>query len=454
MNAFLVKIFIIELFVVGFAYFVLSKHKLEIRGLQRLMFMAVLVTPIFVVFKGVMSAIYISDLLGWAVLLCAIFRYRKIPASNSHCVLWLMMLLIVAPIFSTLINGVISDFDSNQFDSRGLFALCIWIYRNIIYLCVFIVAASFSLNKTNFETCMKTYLLLNTGVVLIGIVDYIGLYDFSVYEVLLASVSPDLNYRYTNTTLGWGFLGMFRGSVGQWFANSFLLSLSSLYFFKGRWRVIAFIVGFGSLVMVFCSFSRAGMVAVVLGPLIMLLCFGAKRTKLIPIFLLFGIMVLPILSMDDVSERVLSIETYASSKKINRVDGWFKALNYLGDNPKVFIFGNGATNREGVFDSIGAYGAHNEYIDVVFRSGIFGFFFLLVFIFSILNSFLLVKKKSVSIECKGWMATGVALLLSNCVIGFTQDHIYRDYSGFSSGLMMFLLYGVFYSLKSDFEEMA
>lgn len=415
----------------------ISKH------LKRLLLLAFLASPVYVAIKGITSAIYFSDLAGPFLVLIALVRLPQLSPASRRVTFWLTGLLLIAPLLGTLLNYGLQSDGSSQFTGRGLQSLVVWLYRNTLYLAIFVLAASVRVDMEGLVRFLKAMLVLNLGFILIGAIDYSGLHEFSAYELIVASVRPEHFFSYSGTTIGWGFLGMFRGAVGQWFAMTCILGLPFILMFRGRWRWIALANSTGSAILVLCSLSRAGMVGIAVGLLVCMLGFGSRMVKIAVPLLVLSLAVVPFLYNSTVSDRIESIGTYADDKQRNRIDGWAASLHHFADNPLTLLLGNGATNRDDVYKIIGAYGAHNEYIDVIFRAGLIGFGFMTAIILSLLRTILTKLRQCGPSQGRAMLVAALAVVLANCVMGFTQDHFYREYSGYSAGTFMYLLYGVF-----------
>lgn len=288
---------------------------------------------------------------------------------------------------------------------------------------------------------------MSVALVALAAVNYLRIYNLAIFEQILDSFQPwDSAYKTTTTTFGWGYLGMFRGNMGQWFANSALLAVAAFMILNGPKRILALGVAVSSVALVLISFSRAGLVATGVGLFIYALLLGVRGWRLILLGAVCSIAVLPLLEVGMLHDRVSSISSYATDKERNRVDGWNDAITHFGNDFLDFSIGVGATNRWKVSKIIGAFGAHNEYIDTIFRSGIGGLFVLLFFLFSsVAKSFRLYLSGKGARE-KSILALGPAFIISNMVIGVTQDNLFRSFSSYSTGPMMYLLYGVLLSL--------
>ena len=124
-----------------------------------------------------------------------------------------------------------------------------------------------------------------------------------------------------------------------------------------------------------------------------------------------------------------------------RVIAWERSLDVFATKFEVFAVGVGLTNREAVFHLIGAYGAHNEYIDSVFRMGVLGPIALLFVTYTLFKSYWRLRCSQVELV-RYIGSTMVAVVTANVAIGLTQGNFLHDYSGYTCWLYMYLLYGV------------
>jgi hypothetical protein len=437
-----IKIFLLNFAVtlVGYIFFInkLSVSKLQ----QRVIFVSFLVAPVFLVIKGVASAIYVIDIISPILFWYAIKACFRLPAVSRSAVFLLVLLMVLLPMFGTLANYLLYGSDSLQFTGRNLLALSIWIYRNFIFLAVFVIATGQQISVEAFTVQLKCILLLSIGISILGLINYAGVIDLDVYYMMTAAKSLESTYYATKTAIGSGFLGMFRGSVGQYYANIFCLCIPFVLDTRGRWRWLAIFLGIISLVLILCSLSRAGMIGVMVSVVMMMYMMGFRGVRLILPVALACLLLLPILQLDLIQERIGSIGSYVGSSKANRVDGWLLALQYFSNDFMAFVFGNGAANRQGVAKVIGAYGAHNEYLDVIFRTGFLGLICLMTLLYLLWHKMARKRKVSNDSQERVWLAVIPAILVSNMVMGGTQDHLCREYSGYAAGILMFYLYGL------------
>jgi hypothetical protein len=436
-------VFILNLLVTT-TLFVLFVRPLAVsRIIKALLYLGFIVSPVFMGIKGQESLVYIQDIIG-PFLFIAAFNKRKAPTSKiANLRLFLFLFLLAWPIFTTGLVFAIGNDDGFQFDSRGMFGLGIWLYRNLILFSIFILASSAQIDMRQLKEIFGAFLVLSLGLLFLAIINYTNIYNLAVYEQVLASLNWDDPFNYTNrSTLGWGFLGMFRGSMGQWYANSALLALGAFVGLTGFKRVLAAIIAAGSAVLVFCSYSRAGMVALALSLLIYTALLGMRGWRLLLIGAVCAIALVPLMKVDTLQERVESISTYSNAKEKNRIDGWRLSLDHFQENPVDFVIGVGATNRQKVANAIGAFGAHNEYIDSIFRAGIFCTILLLVIIAKFtFYTFKMYRRASRPFD-KATLAIAPSLFISNAAIGFTQDHLFRSFSSYVTGPMLYFLYGI------------
>jgi len=416
---------------------------------KRLLLLVSIVAPAFIAIKGVESVMFISDLIGPLLMVTALRRWRDAdPQVKSLRVLLLLFLLLWPLLMTALAQSAASGVDA-RFGLRELKALAIWIYRNAILLSVFVLASSLKLSLPQFRQLLLGILILSIGMVGLAAINYLHIYNLAIYEEIISSFETleESSYKTAGTAWGFGYLGMFRGSMGQWYANSALLAVAAHLALKGSAKVLALAIAAASIVLVLISLSRAGLIAAVVSIVIYALLLGFRGWRLLLLAAVCAVALLPVLEVGMLQQRINSIFGYANSKEANRVDGWRLALMHFGSSSIDILIGVGATNRERVFRIIGAFGAHNEYIDSIFRAGIGGTLLLLTFLATALRQGMRMYLQMAHGEARTIVAIAPALLVSNAILGITQDHLYRDYSSYATGPMMYLLYGTLLSLQ-------
>lgn len=443
-------VFAINFFCMGFLYIIVVRRQIMPRLAKLLLFMCFLVSPVFIAIKGVESIIFVPDIIGPYLVIAAAMRWRLANLQLHRLRFLLLTFLLIWPVLMTCIVMVSGNDDGTQFDTRGLQGLAIWLYRNTVLFSIFSLALSLQLSLENFKSFLFGFLIMSIAMIGLAGINYLRIYNLAIFEQILDSFQPwDSAYKSTTTTFGWGYLGMFRGSMGQWFANSSLLAVAAFTILPGVKKIMALAVAVASIVLVLISFSRAGLVATGVGLFIYALLLGVRGWRLIILAAVCSVAVFPLLEVGMLQDRISSISGYATEKERNRVDGWNDAITYFSEDILDFSIGVGATNRWKVFKIIGAFGAHNEYIDTIFRSGIGGVVFLLAFLFTSVKKSTSLYFRNTGARTKAIFAIGPALILSNMVIGITQDHLYRSFSSYSTGPMMYLLYGVLLSLNAQ-----
>jgi O-antigen ligase len=158
----------------------------------------------------------------------------------------------------------------------------------------------------------------------------------------------------------------------------------------------------------------------------------------------FGAMLVVIIGftqLDVIGDRLESIVTQGDRASAGRIIAWERSLNVFAIEPETFAIGVGPTNRQAVFKLIGAYGAHNEYIDAIFRMGVLGPIAILVVLYKLMSSYWKLRG-SEEPEMRYLGSTMVGVTVANAVIGLTQANLLHDYSGYTCWLFMYLLYGV------------
>ena len=435
-------------FVLVAAGLVVYGRKLDIESSTKyLLFLTFCLAPMGMAMKGTVSVFFLIDLFGPVLIFIALRKISKLSVELKADVLLLVLALLFIPLVTTMANYLLSGGSSSQFTSRGMLGLGIWLYRNTIYVAVFIIAAVAPCSSKNVTDTLKLIVILSLPILLLGIVDYSGLMELSVFESILAANNPEVGFNFSTTTFGWGYLGMFRGSVGQLGVMMFLVAITYATLRSGLSVPICAAMAITAVALILVSFSRAGLLGLGVGFLVFLLLSSVGRLSFIILSVVGILLLVPVFQNELVAARITSISGYTDNSQATRIDAWRLALDSFITDPFLLLIGNGATNRQGVAALTGAHGAHNEYIDAIFRSGVSGLVVLLVLQWRWLRrSWRLLRDRN-NVEYKSFAALALALLMCNAVMGLTQDHLYREYSGYSVGLLMYFLYGLLFSLN-------
>ena len=266
------------------------------------------------------------------------------------------------------------------------------IFLSLVYL--FIAIIILSRNRSYYSILVKAVIV--TAVILssIGIYQYL-LYAFRQPGVnILRSVSGTMAHK------------------NQLSSALFLTLPFCLYVlltFNGYWKVISVIPITLSLLIIFLVQTRSVWLALVLSTIAIVIVAGVFSRRLvisqkaffkgflfitillIAAVLIFSYCYLKSDSMDFLTERIQSITSAEHPLNIERILMWKKSLGAVKDN---LILGHGSGNWRIVFPSYGLENLtersfkkvhfqrpHNDYIWVLFETGIFGLmFYLLLFV--------------------------------------------------------------------------
>ena len=406
-------------------------------GIKLISVIAYVTVPVFFAVKGTQSAVYLSDL-ALPFLLIALLSRGKVPEIfSNHVFVWLMMLLIILPIVFGL-TYMSGDDGASGFGARDVKGDLIWLYRNATYLLLFGYALTARLTVEQFIGFIKINIVLALILALMGLLNYFGPLNLAFFDQL--NNQQAFKEDYGASRIGTGFMGLFRGSIGQWFASVVVLSVGAYSSLSSLYRKIAIIVVILGVGMILLSYSRAGLVGACLG-LALLGLFGSgfkqRFTALIGIGAVTGWI---IWQSGEVLRRVSTIYT-GESEAGGRIGAWDRTIHYFENNQDAFLLGVGPTNREAVAHIAGTYGAHNEYLDVVFRFGITGLIVLLL-VLTLIALNILRHRRLVVGTAALLLNTVFAVFLINCVIGITQNHLMQDYSNYTMGYFLYLFYGL------------
>ncbi|MBV5328264.1 MAG: O-antigen ligase family protein [Chlorobium sp.] len=446
MNLSLGQIFIIQIIAI-FASWLLFFRKGDLPLIIKVMvFVAYMTVPLGLFIKGFQSAIYVSDFVLPILVILLVGKPKALGVFANGSFLMLFFLLVVLPISMGFLHLVMSG--EAGLGARNFKGDFIWLYRNITYLFIFGLGLLVNLTENQFRTFLKLNIGLAGVLAVMGLMNYFGPFNFSIVEDLMWK--DWVHASYSQNRIGLGFMGLFRGSVGQWFATIVVLVAGTYFYLFGLYRKLALVVMVFGIGMVLLSYSRAGIVGMSLG-LVLLGLFGIGGRQRVLAFV--GILVLFLwvgLQGDILTKRIDTIFD-SDSAKTTRVDAWTRSADFFSKEPQSFFVGVGPTNRETVRKITGAYGAHNAYVDVIFRLGIFGLVSLLGFIL-ILYRTLSKRMSGLDRRRKVVFKSAIIILAVNSVIGVTQDHLLHDYSSYTMGFYLYLLYGVFAGMRWTKED--
>jgi O-antigen ligase len=331
----------------------------------------------------------------------------------------------------------------------------IWLYRNLTYVALLAYGLSLRLTIGQVILFFQMNIVLAGILALMGFVGYFGPVNLAFFEDLAAKEL--VQESYSENRIGLGFMGLFRGSVGQWFAMVALLIAGTYAVMPRRYRFLASVVMGASIGVILLSQSRAGLVGLGIGFVLLSLLSQGWVPRVMAVVGVSGTVAWILLKQDVLANRAASIFSGAQNA-YDRVEAWGRAYSFFSRHADALLFGVGPANREMVFQVIGAYGAHNEYIDVVFRLGFVGLVGLLGFLLVLILTLWKARNKF------GWegrtiLTTSTILVIANCVMGATQAHLLHDYASYTMGVYIYLLYGVVLGIKppleteeSEFEE--
>jgi hypothetical protein len=432
--------FVLHVGAITLAYLLcVDKRQIPI-PLQILTVASFVTSPAVVLERGAQSAVYITDVLIPFVFLVKARHMQFDEIIHDGRVRAFLVLLLGVPFFAGTLGLALGGADISLF-SRSTNATVLWLYRNTCGVLVFMLALSMRLTFPQVIAWIRMNIALVSVVAGAGVVTYLTSIDLAAFERIMPEVDPERLHHINETRIGAGFLGLFRGSVGQWFGIQVVLLLGLLPALERRYWPWAFVGIILSVAVVLMSYSRAGIVGMAVG-ILTLSIFGRglhQRGYGVLGAVLVGVVAFT--QLDLVGDRLESIFTQGDRASGGRIVAWDRSLEVFATELEVLVIGVGPTNRQAVFHLIGAYGAHNEYIDAIFRMGVLGPIALLLVICKLVGSYWkLQRSREEQVRYLG--STMVAVIIANAAIGLTQANLLHDYSGYTCWLFMYLLYGV------------
>lgn len=402
--------------------------------------------PLFILVKGNQSAIYLIDLVAPLLALYALVSLRREQADVAGVTRSLIALLIVVPLAAGAMAYALSNIDGMGL--RETQETLLWFFRNMVFLCVFLFAARQPLDGERAVALIKLVLLLSTVSAALSMLSYFGPINMAVFEMLSAQKDAQWTMALESSRIGFGFLGLFRAAVGQWYVCVVLLAVASLGVLKPAYKLVAgaaIVLGIG---VVLLSYSRAGVVGLAAGLLVLALFGGSRGQKFMAMVAVVVAVAWFYLQSDLVGERVGSIVAADDDASAGRLHIWGLSLKLFASDLGLLLSGTGPASRGRVFELIGGYGAHNEYIDIVYRMGIVGPIVLGLALFLMARA-LWTRKQLPDANSRAFCSGMFAALLANCVMGLTQDHLIHDYSGHPAGVFVYFLYGAALAISTQ-----
>lgn len=407
------------------------------KGIQLLTVIAYLTTPLTLLVKGTQSAVYASDLILPFLVLALVFSSQGDHRTTSPITLVLTLTLVGLPLLLLPFHVLASGGEVGM-GARNVNGDIIWIYRNLTYAALFAYGVHSALSGAQFLSFVRLNVLLGGILAAFGILHYFGPVNLAIFEML--TWRDWVQEGYQESHAGLGFMGLYRASVGQWFATIVMLIAGTLAWQPTRSKLVGTLVMVLGIGMVLLSHSRAGMIGLGLG-LLMLGYFGRGiGSRIIAGFGVAALFLWIGVQGDMFSDRVTSIFTGAQHAT-DRVKAWEKAVEYFTARPDSLALGVGPTNRAAVAKITGAYGAHNEYLDAVFRLGVAGLIGILLALWLLLKRSLFAPRNADAILNGIATTIGVTVTI-NIVMGISQDHLLHDYASNTMGVLLYLIYGV------------
>lgn len=405
--------------------------------------------PLLILVKGNQSAIYLIDLMAPLLAIHALWTLRRDNPDAENLTKSLIALLLVVPLAAGAMAYALGNFD--KVNTRESQQTLLWFYRNFVFLCVFVSAARQRMDGARALALTKLILLLSSISAALAMLSYFGPINLAVFELLAAQRDAQWTELIESSRIGSGFLGLFRASVGQWFVCVVLLAVASLGILKTAYRLVAIaaiVLGIGVILL---SYSRAGVVGLAAGLLILAMLGNSRGQKLTAVVAVVVAGVWFWLQSDLIGDRLGSIVDAKDDASQGRLHIWGLSLKLFAGDLGLLLSGTGPASRGRVYELIGGFGAHNEYIDIIYRMGILGPIVLGVTL-SLLVRALWLRRQVPDARAKAFCSGMFAALIANCMMGLTQDHLVHDYSGHAAGVFIYFLYGAALAVGAEAES--
>lgn len=391
-----------------------------------------LTVPIYSVSQS--SSIFVVDLLLPFLLARYILTDKK-KIIISPLLIFFSLFFFILPLVTSLINII---FDVNSIDQRAFLEVNILAYRALTIFVISLIAYNVGRSEFyNFKNVIKSITI------------YAGLFSFAGVLSFLSIVN--LSYDYwdvgsDNIGIGdaRGFAGLFRAAIALWFCIAISLHLYVIFNFLNKMndQVLQITFFILSIVLIFFSFSRAGLLGIAPVVFIALYAYLKLSIKSVVGFSFFVCIVLLIysfISYDDQFQFIVDRFSFSDGyggddAQSSRLTAWIKITDFFIEKPVFLFFGLSGFDNSILASLFSLYGSHNSYLDIVIRSGVFNFFIFLVFIIILFRKYFF---RQSFLQIKFLV---LSLLSSFFVVGFTQDIILLN------SPLMYTTLGFFWSI--------
>ena len=400
--------------------------------------------PLGILLGGIASAFYAIDLMLPIMIFFSLMHNARgaMRMLSNKLFLFFCLLLLVVP----MVNGSILFLIGHDiFAYDGFKSHLIWFYRNIVLVLVFGIAVISNPSKDQLRSIIEMNIVLGLCLAVAGVVNYFGPFNLSFFEMILTGNDP--NGYLANNRVGAGFMGLFRGSVGQWFAILGIIALGSYNFVSKKIKKLNVLLFVLSITVVLLSFSRAGIVGLATG--VFIIVFSTRKNRLVYSLILAVSLVFVgyLMTNDQIGERfsfsVKSGYFEEDSAIQSRIEGWKLSLFLISEQPSVFLFGVAPANDQLVYEKIGLYGSHNEYLNTFVKSGVIEFLLLIFVLIYMVKIAKMKFSKTEDIKLKSICIMVISIIIANIVMSLTQSHLLQSHATYTCAAFIYLLYGVF-----------
>lgn len=425
----------------GYVYRISKELRLDVVVISAGLF---IVSPIIVLTAGVQGFVFAADLMGPYLFYRYLFSLKSAERGGNLQTL-LFLAIFFVPLIATSLALLAGTYKQSLFDIA--FELQFF-YRSALLLAIFAFFFNAKISRLAFLELTELFIILALVLGLLGSLQYLGFWDINVFD-RYSPIEDYLLEYYQIINAGTGFAGLFRGAVGQIFFIMSILSLNYLFTRESKpaFRLLGGLLFGIALFLVIKSFSRAGFYGVIVGVLVYVL-LDAKRVGLWIIAAAAASAVALIALGDAVySDRFIyynegDIEGFSSG----RLDAWENTFEIFYNEPFIILFGVGAGNERGVADLIGLWGAHNEYLELIFKGGIF---MLAIYVAFFSSLFVLFWTKHRQVRYDNVTKVFFSIFIPNCIIAFTQSHLIHGHATYTTIAIIYMLYGVLVSLANQ-----
>ncbi len=416
-------------------------------GLLALVLSCYCAFPVAITSTGANSAVWVVDV----VLIGVILRWGVTAMNRTSIHGQPPGAYLLTMLFCTAIVGL-ALYTARNAGVMAMYHFGFFSLRFLAFVLVYYIAVLLPINRKEFRRLATWIVLLTVGMAVANIISRQGIINLHFYMRNILRMGY-IEERAGESDISSWLLGFNRASVGLFaFLGIFLLLMRSwLGGVGGKLFLYVCLPLLASLLL--DSFSRAGLLATMVGFIVVVSRLKLKNTFSLLLAVGIGGFALSFLHADFQAwtERfaaLFSEQAFRKSSGQGRLDAWGRLLVYLIGNPQFLLAGSGYLRYASTYGlQAGAYAAaHNMYLQVLAELGIVGLSLMLTFWIKLVTLFYRLAREGRDdhfqhVACN----TMLAIMLGVLASGLSQESLFPSSNTFQIASLFMILFGVILS---------